>query len=405
MEDICSDSNFGNNNYIKNIVCCLTNTSCDINKEYYPKCAEKCKNTDNNSSSEKCAGYLLGYCGSEQSLDARKSSVDDLIAKWIPFSNNILDPSSCYYFLLNYYNQDNIDNLDSCSYLNSINISESVNQKLKVCNLPTIKPILNDRYIKSKELLNVVSKSVNSKYDITANVDSNKYTRISSLFYNDICCPNSELCQDLLKETCKNKSLEETSFKPSVAKMCGCFLPETEYEVYTNHYGVPIQCSPTCNNTSIIPLTDGDRKPIPCRSDLCIIDDISLNIVNSQINGNFNLGQFCGGCANNNTEDNVNQCSCIFNGNSIRIQDTLVEGNLNILQDCRNTFVNTENNSNIGPNNVQVTLEQYFKNDNGFPRFINTSMIILLLCLLIGLVIIILVIVIIFKKQNKVKDN
>lgn len=83
------------------------------------------------------------------------------------------------------------------------------------------------------------------------------------------------------------------------------------------------QCDPLCNRINTIKLYSGSTQ-LECQRTVCIIDQVTINAVNSDASG-LNFDQVCNNCANGG-------CTCIISGVDVNSIWSNINGNFN--QDC-----------------------------------------------------------------------
>ena len=127
---------------------------------------------------------------------------------------------------------------------------------------------------------------------------------------------NPGVCQNYLQyKMCPGLSYNDMTSEES--DWCGCVtLPSlADQELY----GPNVACYPLCHLTDTIQLVDENLLPIQCNNQVCVIDDVSINVVDSKV-GTVSINSICPGCTGN--------CNCIIN-------DVNVTGvDLNINQYC-----------------------------------------------------------------------
>jgi hypothetical protein len=138
------------------------------------------------------------------------------------------------------------------------------------------------------------------------------------VFY-EICQKFPVLCADPLRAVCENLTSEELVETPEADKWCGCYMPDVEYEKYTNQFGINRECTPFCNSENVIPLTDPDGYEIQCLTDICIIDNLRLNFIRNRGGNSANFSLLCGGCGGNNVNKEIGS-----DGNFNTSRDTIV---------------------------------------------------------------------------------
>lgn len=146
-----------------------------------------------------------------------------------------------------------------------------------------------------------------------------------------ICCNAPIICQSGLSNTCSVYTAQRLSLNPNAANWCGCYLPDEEYEKYVNQFGVNKECTPTCNRSTTIPLVAGDNTAILCNQTVCIIDDVTINLNNTNLNGGVNISQICGNCSG--TLNSASSCSCIVENTTVDAANAQL-GNINLNTSC-----------------------------------------------------------------------
>lgn len=174
------------------------------------------------------------------------------------------------------------------------------------------------------------------------------YNVFQDYLYINVCCPFPFLCQIGLSQSCSMETIDSISRNPSKASWCGCYLPDEAYDKYTNLFRVNKECTPMCNRQGVIPLVTVGAEPIVCAQGVCIIDDVTINIIDSQIRGGIQFTQICANCGNGG-------CSCIVDGENIDINGTIINGSLvPVTQGCVSTSCTQTNPEGavIGPDNI-----------------------------------------------------
>lgn len=182
-------------------------------------------------------------------------------------------------------------------------------------------------------------------------VDSNgsparSYHPFQNLLYSQVCCPYSALCQTGLSKVCSNKTADSISTALTMTKWCGCHLPGAEYQEYSAKFNIPRQCNPTCNRPDVIPITSGAATPVLCDRNICIIDNSTINLLNTNVGGMTNISQICGSCG-------AGQCACSITNTDFTLNNTTVGGNLDIIRSqCGTLSCVTNSNQSIGPDST-----------------------------------------------------
>lgn len=130
---------------------------------------------------------------------------------------------------------------------------------------------------------------------------------------------------------CINKTREDISTRETreLLKFCGCNLQLDQYQTTANLIGgVDIPCDPVCNTANTVPLTDGAGRALRCTKGVCIIDNVSLDIIDSTVRGDITINQLCSNCEQG--------CNCVISDLDINTDGSIVGGKINVNQDCEN---------------------------------------------------------------------
>ena len=224
----------------------------------------------------------------------------------------------------------------------------------------------------AQEVLNLVFQKYLKEYgSFIGGVDQDGYER-SSKFEDmmwEVCSNFPQLCQNSLKGFCANVKATDLAYIPNAQKWCGCFLPEQEYKKYDN-LNIPRECTPLCSGDGNIPLTDESYVPKICTNNICMIDDLAIEIISSQY-GNFNFNQVCRSCGSTNisesmndilydSKNNINVSSTNDNPLAISTPSTFIQGNIFI------PYVDSSSGKNVYPQDPTKLIE--FK-INGYNLF------------------------------------
>lgn len=140
----------------------------------------------------------------------------------------------------------------------------------------------------------------------------------------DVCnlSANGGNCSSLWLNQCANY-VRDDALNPVVRKTCGCYLPATQYNQQAQR-----TCDPICSafgNARYFP-TPTSTSPEPCASNVCVIDDVTIQVVNSTL-GNITFQQLCSNCGV------AGSCQCIVEDINIISTNSNV-GALNLQQNC-----------------------------------------------------------------------
>lgn len=127
-------------------------------------------------------------------------------------------------------------------------------------------------------------------------------------------------CDKALGNFCHTVTREDVTKSPDLLSLCGCFMQPGQYP-YNGI--VDTNCSMTCNGQGVI-----KPKGWNCKQTVCIIDNVDINMVNSE--GNVNLNQLCG-----STGDSV----CLLKDIDINAVNSRVGGGgVTINQQCTRCY-------------------------------------------------------------------
>lgn len=222
-----------------------------------------------------------------------------------------------------------------------------------VTGMAVSKNFSGDGFFWSQKVVSEVFKHYQDNgYDIGALPGYKNYNTFQNILYN-ICIEVPGLCQASLKNSCKNYNAEKLSNNPQLNAWCGCNMSKEQYETYSTKYNISPECTPNCNRAGVIPISGLDGKAITCKQDVCIIDNVNLNLMKSSGEGNINFEQVCGYCPSGN-------CSCLISNVDIKAVNSFFnQSNIDVKQTCASTTCSAFNNQKIGPNEVPFNCDKY----------------------------------------------
>ena len=136
----------------------------------------------------------------------------------------------------------------------------------------------------------------------------------NSSFYNTlwtICNKIPGLCTNILDDMCSDYTTEQVANSPFLTPWCSCYLPEAEYQKYSV-FGIKRPCTPLCNRTNVIPPVTATGQQDLCQQSVCMIDDTTIDIINSQFDGGeININQICASCGQSNVKTEYNYGSLL----------------------------------------------------------------------------------------------
>jgi len=156
----------------------------------------------------------------------------------------------------------------------------------------------------------------------------------------------------MLTNYCSQYSADDLVSNPNLVRWCGCYLPDSEYVKYVNQYQINKECTPLCNRRGNIPLTNPTgTSNITCTTDTCLIDNISISLLNTTVTNGINFSQLCGGCGTNTSNA---ACTCIMENNTISAVNSKIGGGINISQSCGSSVCYEDNPNTAGPAQLQI---------------------------------------------------
>jgi hypothetical protein len=181
------------------------------------------------------------------------------------------------------------------------------------------------------------------------------YNPFQDWLYGTVCCPYPGLCQSGLDTACETYTAQRISLDPAIASWCGCHLPEGEYEAYSSMYNIPPQCTPMCNRIGTVPIVGINADPVLCEQSVCLIDGVTLNLVQAQVGGGIQFNQICANCGQTDASGDIIQCSCVVADTTIDITNSTVGGVVvPVGENCGNVSCTQTNPGITGPTAIPV---------------------------------------------------
>lgn len=184
------------------------------------------------------------------------------------------------------------------------------------------------------------------------------YNPFQDFLYSNVCCKFPALCGSFLQSSCVGYTMDQLQGNIAVANWCGCHLSDDAYREYVDEYQISKECTPPCNRIGVIPIVNAANQPKYCTGTQCIIDDLAISLVNTDISGNVNINQMCGNCANGAGAS----CDCIISNNAINLNNTGAI-TLNINESCTSSMCTTTDPTTGLPANIpcdQLDNPDYF---------------------------------------------
>ncbi len=315
--------------------------------------ADGSKKTCDEAKVRNCKELILDYCSGADTNDDDVTWMD----RWYNPVTGIETPQSCMYAL-----KRNLYTGLGC-HAADITMSSSTG----TCSPYIASGDLSaSGAIWGQDLMNAVfEKYKKNGYTIGSTPGTSGYNPFQEFLYQ-ICCTAPILCQKPLDDSCSIYSAQRLSYNPQVANWCGCYLPQHEYDEYVNKNQINKECTPTCNRPGSIPSVTGDGDPYLCTQTVCLIDDISINLVSSDLSGDVSINQMCSNCNSTSSEGSTATCSCIIQDNTIIGVEAQI-GGISINESCSTTQCSISNPDPDGsPPVLTVPCDQVTNPDEAF---------------------------------------
>lgn len=155
----------------------------------------------------------------------------------------------------------------------------------------------------------------------------------------EVCNRYPSMCTNFLTEYCQNYTPTDLTRNPSTVTFCGCYLNQSIYNDIAGKFGINRECSAYCNLEGVIPLSDGTQEGTKrCNQSVCMINDVTLNLVQSRIDGAINIGNFCGSCSTVTSGANSNtSCSCVLENVTVDVVNSSIN-TINLNQACSSSI-------------------------------------------------------------------
>nr|QBK90352.1 MAG: transmembrane protein [Pithovirus LCPAC103] len=201
-------------------------------------------------------------------------------------------------------------------------------------------------------------------FEIGASPGFPGYNDFQNTLYT-ICRTVPGLCNPKLPSICNDITTEDLTINPALISWCGCYMPDAEYQTFVDDFGITKECTPMCSQINAIKLaTPSQTDVLRCKQNICIMDDITIALAESQIEGSINFVQLCGNCSGQSS------CQCVISNVDIEIINSRLEGDVNITQLCgQATCVRTNPDETGSPRTLPVNCEN--PADNPFEQFEN----------------------------------
>lgn len=154
----------------------------------------------------------------------------------------------------------------------------------------------------------------------------------------EYCSKLPGMCDSTLENYCSTVTREQMVSDPVAQNLCGCFMPQD-----LGHYPflgqqTPVICDPVCSTATVKQGQDsgGSWTQNTCKETICIIDDVTIDLVNSS-GGNITFNQLCGGNCGSGPNTGTACSSCYISGLTVSEVNSDTNG-LNLAQNCTSCY-------------------------------------------------------------------
>lgn len=167
--------------------------------------------------------------------------------------------------------------------------------------------------------------------NIAARQDQEADTEMNDLLFS-ICSTIPGICASSLQQICSTVTTADLIANPNYQKYCSCYMAPAQYATYTDLYGITKECTPVCNQKGVVGVTEADGITLrKCAQSTCVIDNVSIDLYKSKINGPLNFSQLCGNCGQG---ANTGVCSCTLRNLTFKAAEATINGGIAISQQC-----------------------------------------------------------------------
>jgi hypothetical protein len=182
------------------------------------------------------------------------------------------------------------------AYSRSINTADNGNLEYN----PTQQNIVQDQII---QLFN----NYQETNVITDDITDPKYNPFQNNLI-ELCTLESlpGICTKALTRYCDQFTREQVINSDILTSFCGCYTtPDSSFVNITGNAA----CDPLCHRALTSQRADNQTgELLTCPQNVCVIDNVTINAINSNITGGININNICSGCSGDNG------CLCVVSG-------------------------------------------------------------------------------------------
>ena len=210
-------------------------------------------------------------------------------------------------------------------------------------------------------------------------------------------CQNSPGgCDAVLTEICNGFTRADLEANPNEATLCGCFLADATYNAYLGSFGITKACDPLCQLQSAVkPASEPNNCTTEtCNQTICVIDDVTISLLNGSTAGNISFDQACSSCSTSS-----GGCTCDINNVSLTLVQSSIK-NVSFSQACGNNINCFQNNADGVPEVVSCTTSTSSTTTTSPASSVSTGTILLFVVIAVIIIIIIIILIVVFRKRQ-----
>lgn len=258
------------------------------------------------SSSDSCSQSMSSFCSNDSIFNSQYKEFDNTDFKqWNKNTGTTIPPGVCYTYATQNGSPDGRASVITSSL-------EAINKKWPISTYPAWKsnPVAVSAW---KGILSAIKTDKSSA---------------GSYALDGVCNVNG-----ISRDTIKNLPKDDLRWQA-----CACHLPSDQYSSFLGiiDQGYYHACDPVCSVASLNGEVVGqysDGNLVTCKQNNCIIDNTTINILNSN-QGNINFDQVCGSSGWGST-------TCYIKDLSV-FEQASQNGDINIAQNCGSCFIGSE---------------------------------------------------------------
>jgi hypothetical protein len=234
------------------------------------------------------------------------------------------------------------------------------------------------------------------------------YPQQGSLIYDpaiadviSVCQNSPGGCDNVLTQKCSGFTRDDLKSNPNMATLCGCFMSDQQYNTYQGAFGVQKICDPACVLQSAVKPKDPSNQcqALRCQQSICVIDDVTISILQNSTTGDISFGQACSSCTGGAG------CVCDISDISLTTVQSVVK-DINFSQDCGGVTNCFKRDANGIPQTVPCSaLDSTKTSSTPTSVFTNPQVLIAVLILITLIIIIIIVALVASRKRDEIPSG